>query len=159
MEKLINLIENNARLSNSELSAMLGISEQEVAEKISKLEDDGIIRGYTTLINWDKLDAQHVTALIEIRVMPKLGLGFDEIANRITQIKEVESVYLMSGAYDLAVTVKGKTFQEIAMFVAKRLSPLDSVVSTTTHFILRRYKDDGIELDPSNGDDRGTISL
>ena len=159
MEKLINLIENNARLSNSELSAMLGISEQEVAEKISKLEDDGIIRGYTTLINWDKFDAQHVTALIEIRVMPKLGLGFDEIANRITQIKEVESVYLMSGAYDLAVTVKGKTFQEIAMFVAKRLSPLDSVVSTTTHFILRRYKDDGIELDPSNGDDRGTISL
>lgn len=159
MDKLLKLLENNARLSNKELAVMLGETEEAVAERISRYENEGIIRGYKSVINWDKVDNEHVTALIEIKVTPKRGHGFEEIAQRITQLDEVESLYLMSGAYDFAVMITGKTFQDVAMFVAKRLSPLDSVLSTATHFILRRYKDMGIELSPVSGDDRGIVSL
>lgn len=159
MDKLIKLLENNSRLSNKELAVMLGETEEAVAERISRYENDGIIRGYKTVINWDKVDNEHVTALIEIKVTPKRGHGFEEIAQRITQLDEVESLYLMSGAYDFAVMITGKTFQDVAMFVSKRLSPLDSVLSTATHFVLRRYKDMGIELSPACGDDRGIVSL
>lgn len=159
MDKLIKLLENNSRLSNKELAVMLGETEEAVAEKISRYESEGIIRGYKTVVNWDKVDNEHVTALIEIKVTPKRGHGFEEIAQRITQLDEVESLYLMSGAYDFAVMITGKTFQDVAMFVAKRLSPLDSVLSTATHFVLRRYKDMGIELSPVSGDDRGIVSL
>ncbi len=159
MDKLIKLLENNARLSNKELAVMLGETEEAVAERISRYENEGIIRGYKSVINWDKVDNEHVTALIEIKVTPKRGHGFEEIAQRITQLDEVESLYLMSGAYDFAVMINGKTFQDVAMFVAKRLSPLDSVLSTATHFVLRRYKDMGIELSPVSGDDRGIVSL
>ncbi len=159
MDKLFKLLENNARLSNKELAVMLGETEEAVAERISRYENEGIIRGYKSVINWDKVDNEHVTALIEIKVTPKRGHGFEEIAQRITQLDEVESLYLMSGAYDFAVMITGKTFQDVAMFVAKRLSPLDSVLSTATHFILRRYKDMGIELSPVSGDDRGIVSL
>ncbi len=159
MDKLIKLLENNARLSNKELAVMLGETEEAVAERIIRYENEGIIRGYKSVINWDKVDNEHVTALIEIKVTPKRGHGFEEIAQRITQLDEVESLYLMSGAYDFAVMINGKTFQDVAMFVAKRLSPLDSVLSTATHFVLRRYKDMGIELSPVSGDDRGIVSL
>lgn len=159
MDKLIKILENNSRLSNQDIAVMLGETEQAVAEKICRYEQEGVIRGYKTVINWDKVDNEHVTALIEIKVTPKRGHGFEEIAQRITQLDEVESLYLMSGAYDFAVMITGKTFQEVAMFVSKRLSPMDSVLSTATHFVLRRYKDMGIELSPASGDDRGIVSL
>lgn len=158
MNKLLRLLQENARFSYEELSAMTGMSLEEVKERIAQLESDGVIRGYKTVINWDMFDDKHVTALIEIKVTPKIGHGFDDIAQRITKMDEVESVYLMSGSYDLAVMVKGKTFKDVAMFVGKRLSPMDSVVSTVTHFVLRRYKDVGVEINANEDDDRGMVS-
>lgn len=159
MDKLLKLIEKDARLSNKELGVALGITEDEVAKKLQKFEDDGVIKGYTTVFDKEKLEDERVTAFIEIKVQPKLGLGFDDIATRIAQLDEVESLYLMSGGFDLAVIITGKTFQEVAMFVAKRLSPLDSVVSTSTHFMLKRYKDSGLMVDSPKIDDRGKIVL
>ena len=146
MDKLLKLLQENARFSNERLAAMLGITEQEVADKIEEYEKKGIIKGYQVLLNYDKIQPEQVTALIELKVTPKRNLGFEEIARTIMMYEEVESVYLMAGAYDLAVMVKGKTIQEIAMFVSKKLSTLDSVLSTATHFLLRRYKDGGAVL-------------
>ena len=143
MDKLLKLLDENARLTNAQLASMLGTSEQDVANKIKELEKDGVIRGYKPIVNWEKAGRECVTALIELKVTPKRALGFDEIARTILAFDEVESVYLMSGGYDLAVTVNGKTFQELAMFVAKRLSPLDDVLSTATSFVLRPYKRGG----------------
>lgn len=159
MDRLLYLLENNPRLNNSELAVMLGISEEEVAEKISLYEQTGVIKGYKALIDKDKAHAQTVTALIEIKVQPKFGHGFDDIAQRISQLDEVESIYLMSGGYDLCCMVTDKSFQEVAMFVAKRLSPLEDVVSTATHFILKKYKEQGIFFGSAPKDDRGNISL
>lgn len=159
MDRLLYLLENNPRLANSELAVMLGISEDEVAEKISLYEQTGVIKGYKALIDKDKAHAQTVTALIEIKVQPKFGHGFDDIAQRISQLDEVESIYLMSGGYDLCCMVTDKSFQEVAMFVAKRLSPLEDVVSTATHFILKKYKEQGIFFGSAPKDDRGNISL
>ena len=159
MDRLLYLLENNPRLNNSELAVMLGISEEEVAEKINLYEQTGVIKGYKALIDKDKAHAQTVTALIEIKVQPKFGHGFDDIAQRISQLDEVESIYLMSGGYDLCCMVTDKSFQEVAMFVAKRLSPLEDVVSTATHFILKKYKEQGISFGSAPKDDRGNISL
>ncbi len=159
MDRLLYLLEQNPRLSNAELAVMLGVTEEEVAEQIQLYEDTGIIQGYRAIIDKDKALAQTVTALIEIKVQPKFGHGFDNIAERIAQLDEVESIYLMSGGYDLCCLVSDKSFQEVAMFVAKRLSPLEDVVSTTTHFILKRYKEQGVLFMPAQKDDRGTISL
>ncbi len=159
MDRLLYLLENNPRLSNAELAVMLGIAEQEVAEQIKLYEETGIIKGYKAIIDKDKAQAQTVTALIEIKVQPKFGHGFDNIAERISQLDEVESIYLMSGGYDLCCMVSDKSFQEVAMFVAKRLSPLEDVMSTTTHFILKKYKEQGVLFTPKQKDDRGTISL
>jgi DNA-binding Lrp family transcriptional regulator len=116
-------------------------------------------RGYKAVIDWERIDNTHVSALIELKVTPKAGLGFEEVAMKVAKYPEVESVYLMSGGYDLSVTVRGKTFQEVAMFVAKELSTIDSVISTTTHFILRRYKELDVELIGKPTDDRGNFSL
>ena len=159
MDRLLFLLENNPRLSNAELAVMLGVSEAEVAEQIKLYEETGVIKGYKALIDKDKTSAQTVTALIEIKVHPKFGHGFDEIARRISKQDEVESVYLMSGGYDLCCLVSDKSFHEVAMFVAKRLSPLEDVLSTTTHFILKKYKEQGIFFTQKPEDDRGTISL
>ena len=137
---------------------MLNKSEQEVKEQIAAYEKEGIIRGYHALINWEKADANRASALIELRVTPKPDKGFDEIADKIMQFEEVESVYLMSGGFDLAVRVNARSMQDIALFVAKRLAPLDSVLSTATHFILTRYKDGGVVLDPEDErDERRTV--
>lgn len=146
MDRLLTLLDENARLSTAQLAAMLNKTEEEVAEAIAEYEKAGVIRGYKALINWEKVDENKASALIELRVSPKRDRGFDEIAGRIMQFEEVESVYLMSGGYDLAVKVHGRSMQEIAMFVMRRLSTLDSVLSTATHFILTRYKDGGIIL-------------
>lgn len=153
MDQLLNLLNENARLTTEQLAVMLNRSEEEVAEQIAAYEKSGVIRGYKALVNWEKVDKNKASALIELRVSPKRERGFDEIAGRIMQFEEVESVYLMSGGYDLAVKVHGKSMQDIAMFVMRRLSTLDSVLSTATHFILTRYKDGGVILNPEEEKD------
>lgn len=144
MDKLLKLLDSNARLTTEQLAVMLGRTEQEVADQMAELERSGAIRAYKALIDWDRTDREYVTAIIELRVTPKRDTGFDSIAQAIMRLEEVESVYLMSGGYDLSVVVTGRTFQEVAMFVAKRLSSMDAVLSTATHFVLRRYKDRGV---------------
>ncbi len=159
MNKLLKILENNARLTNKEIAVMLDKSEKEVEKDITLLEDTGILKGYKAIIDKDKAEVETVTALIEINVQPKYGHGFNDVANRISQLEEVESIYLMSGGFDFAVMVNDKSFQEVAMFVANRLSPLEGVVSTATHFILKRYKEQGVIFSDEFKDDRGIVSL
>ena len=142
-ERILTIIEKNSRINIAELAVMLGTEEIEIANALQELEGDGIICGYHTMINWDKTGIEKVTALIEVRVTPQRGRGFDDIAERIYKYPEVNTVYLMSGGYDLMVILEGKTLKEVAMFVSNKLSTLDYVVGTTTHFILRKYKDHG----------------
>ncbi len=157
MDKLLKLLDTNARLSNAQLAAMLDTTEADVAEQIAALERSGVVRAYKALIDWDRTDREYVTAVIELRVTPKRDLGFEGIAETVMRFDEVESVYLMSGGYDLLVIVNGRTFKEVAMFVAKRLSLLDSVLSTATHFVLRRYKDSGVMFLAEEKDERGAL--
>ena len=124
---------------------------------INQLEKDGLIRGYKAVIDWEKLDGAYVSAVVELNVVPKAGLGFEEVAEKIMKYNEVESVYLMSGNYDLNIIVKGKTLQDIARFVAKELATIDSVTSTATHFVMRRYKEMDVELISGPIDDRGQL--
>lgn len=157
--KLLKLLNRDSRTSVKDLSAMLGISEDEVRAEIEEMEREGIIRGYKTVIDWERLDDANVSAIIELKVTPKAGLGFEEIAAKVMRYPEVESVYLMSGVYDLNVVVKGRTFHEVAQFVAKELAPIESVTSTATHFVLRRYKEMDVELLGDGVDERGSYSL
>ncbi len=159
MDRLLHLLETNPRLTNEELAVMLGVSEDEVREQIRIYEESGVIKGYRAILDKEKVNARDCTALIEIKVQPKFGHGFDEVAQRIANLEEVESIYLMSGGYDLCCIVQNKSFEEVAMFVVKRLSPLEDVVSTTTNFILKKYKEQGISFAEPTKDDRGTISL
>lgn len=159
MDRLLYLLETNPRLSNAELAVMLGVTEQDVERQIRLYEESGVIKGYRALIDKNKAHAQTVTALIEIKVQPKFGHGFDEVAQRIARLDEVESLYLISGGYDLCCIVEDKSFEEVAMFVVKRLSPLEDVVSTATNFILKKYKQQGVSFAEKTKDDRGTISL
>ena len=156
--KLLKLLGKNARYSVAELATMLGADEKTVKDQIFEMEKSGLIRGYKAVIDWEKLDSAAVSALIELKVSPQADYGFEEIAKRVMMYPEVESVYLMSGGYDLCVTVRSKTFQQVAMFVAKELSTIDAVVSTATHFILRRYKELDVFLTDGD-DDRGNFSL
>lgn len=159
MDNLLIALENNARLSDRQLAAMLGKSEGEVRAAIEAYEHDGTIMSYQTLINWDKTDRDLCHARIEIRVIPKSGLGFDDIAEKLMQYDQVETVYLMSGTYDLALTVRGKTFKDVAMFVSQCLAPLDSVQSTTTHFVLKKYKERGRAAQGKEVDTREGFNL
>lgn len=159
MDRLLYLFETNPRLTNEELAVMLGITEEEVKEKIRLYEESGIIKGYRAILDKEKVHEQSVTALIEIKVQPKFGHGFDEVAQRIANLDEVESIYLMSGGYDLCCIVEDKSFEEVAMFVVKRLSPLEDVVSTATNFILKKYKQQGVNFTDDQKDDRGTYSF
>ena len=158
-KKLLKILNKDSRTPPAELAVMLGISEEEVREQIDALERAGVIRGYKAVIDWDKLDSAYVSAIIELKVTPKAGLGFEDVAARVMKYPEVESVYLMSGVYDLNVVVKGKTFQEVAKFVAKELSTIESVTSTATHFVLRRYKELDVELLGDDKDERGSYLL
>lgn len=158
-EKLIKLLNRNARTSLSDLATVVGADEATVAAAIAEMEADGVIRGYKTIIDWEKLGNAYVSAIIELKVTPKAGLGFEDIAERVSRYPEVESVYLMSGVYDLNVVVKARSFQEVARFVAKELSTQESVTSTATHFVLRRYKDLDVALGTKTEDERGTFSL
>ena len=154
---LLSLLNENARLTNAQLAVMLGKTEEEVEKEIADYQQKGIIKGYKALINQEKVDHHKTTALIELKVQPKKESGFDEIAKKIMQFSKVESVYLMSGGFDLAVMVHGDSIQDIAMFVAKRLSPLDSVLSTATHFILTRYKEGDVILTSPKEEDRRNL--
>ncbi len=154
---LLNLLNENARLTNAQLAVMLNKTEEEIEKEIANYQQKGIIKGYKALINWEKVDHHKTTALIELKVQPKKESGFDEIAKIIMQFSQVESVYLMSGGFDLAVMVHGDSMQDIAMFVAKRLSALDSVLSTATHFILTRYKEGDVILTSAKEEDRRNL--
>ncbi|MCI9553065.1 MAG: Lrp/AsnC family transcriptional regulator [Acutalibacter sp.] len=158
MEQLLELLQDEAKLTAKQLAVMLNEKEEDVAKAIAAYERDGVIKGYHALINWERAETQKATALIELRVSPQKDTGFDEIAGRVMNFPEVESVYLMSGGYDLAVTVTGRTMQDVAMFVAKRLSTIDGVLSTATHFLLTKYKDGGVVFnsDYEEIDERGS---
>ncbi len=144
MEQILKVLESNARTSLEELAAMTGKTTQEVAAYLDECEEKHIINGYRTLVDWERAGVADVQALIDLRVTPRRDFGFDEIAARLADFSEVDSVLLMSGGYDLSLTMRGKSFQEIALFVAQRLSPLEGVLSTATHFVLRTYKKDGV---------------
>ena len=143
-KEILKMLENNSRIDLHDLAIMMGTDETRVYQEIEKMEKDGIICGYPTLINWDKTGEEKVTALIEVRVTPQRGQGFEKLAERITNYPEVRSVYLMSGAFDFAVFLEGKTLKEVSMFVTSKLSTLDAITSTSTHFVLKKYKDYGI---------------
>ena len=145
-EEILRLIEKNARIDLKEAAILLGRTEAEVANAIAEMEKENIICGYYTMIDWDKTSEDRVTALIEVRVTPQRGSGFDDIADRIMKYDEVKAVYLMSGGFDFTVMIEEKTMKEIAQFVTNKLSTLDSILNTSTHFILKKYKDYGTVL-------------
>ena len=155
----MNVIEKNSRFDLKELAVILGMSEVDVANELEAMEKEGIICGYHTLIDWEKVTNQKINAVIEVRVSPQRGRGFDSIAERIYKYPEVESVYLMSGGYDLLVMLEGKTLREVSGFVSEKLSTLDTVLSTATHFILKKYKDHGTILHQEYEDEREIVSL
>ena len=150
MQKLISLLQQNARLSNAQLAVMLGKTEEEVAADIRKLEEDGIIKGYSVILNEEAINKDMVTAIVELRVTPQRDCGFESIARTIMQYDEVESISLMAGAYDFAVTVKG-----VSLFVSQRLAPLGNVLSTATYFVLKKYKEMGKIVVDEEKDERG----
>lgn len=158
-KKILKLLDKNARIENADIAAVLDISESEAENRIKKLEKDGVICGYKSVIDWEKVETDSVSAIIELKVTPKAGFGFEEVAARVAKYPEVESVYLMSGAYDLNVVVKGRTFHEVSNFVSRELAMIDSVTSTGTQFVMRRYKEYNVELIGEEEDGRGNISL
>ncbi len=153
-EEILNFIEKNSRVDLKEVAVCLGITEIDVANELAAMESEGIICGYHTLIDWDKVTQEKIHALIEVKVTPQRGKGFDEVAERIYKYPEVTATYLISGGFDLLVFMEGKTLKEISMFVSQKLSTLDSILSTTTHFVLKKYKDHGIVLNQKNEDER-----
>ncbi len=157
-EKILTIIEKNSRLTVKDIATILGEDEIKVAAEIESMEKEHIICGYHTLINWDKTNDERVDALIEVKVTPQRGLGFDSIAQRIYQYDEVDAVYLMSGSFDFTVLISGKTMKEVASFVSSKLSPMDSVLSTATHFVLKKYKDHGTVIEQPRVDERMKVS-
>lgn len=157
-EKILRAIDRNSKVSVADLAIMLGSTEEEVSALIKEMEEDTVICGYPTLINWEKIHCEKVTALIEVKVTPQRGLGFDKIAERIYQFNEVQSVYLMSGGFDLTVIIEGKTMREVANFVSDKLAPMDAILSTATHFVLKKYKEHGLPLVQSKQDERMLIT-
>jgi len=157
-DQILTIIEKNSRIDVHELAVLLGTEEIDIANEIQALETEGIICGYHTMIDWSKTSTEKVMALIEVRVTPQRGLGFDSIAERIYKYPEVTSVYLMSGGFDLMVILEGKSLQEVAGFVTNKLSTLDTVLSTATHFILKKYKDHGTILTKKYEDTREKIT-
>lgn len=160
MNDILEILEKNgSKLGNTEIARMIGKTEEEVAAIIAGLEKDHIIVGYKTMINWDETDNEHVNALIELRITPQRGEGYDKVAERIYKYPQVKSLYLMSGAYDLAVIIEGKSMKDVALFVAQKLAPMETVISTATHFVLKKYKDDGLVFYNDTEDTRQVITL
>ncbi|MCR4615929.1 MAG: Lrp/AsnC family transcriptional regulator [Clostridiales bacterium] len=158
-KKILSLLSDNAKYTNEDIARMLGVKKEEVDSRIADLEGQGIIRKYTTLVDWSRFDDAYVSALIELRVTPQPSDGFESIARKVMKYDEVETVYLMSGGYDLCAIVTGHTFQEVAMFVAKELAPMKEVISTATHFVLKRYKELNVDLCGNISDDREKMSF
>ena len=158
-KQILKYIEKKSKVDLKELAILLGTDEVTVANEIADMEKEKIICGYHTLIDWDKAGVELVTALIEVRVTPQRNQGFDRIAERIYNYPEVNAVYLISGGYDLLVTLEGKTLKEVSQFVSEKLSPIDSVISTATHFILKKYKDHGSVMVRSSQDERQLVTL
>ena len=159
MEKLLDLMENNATLTSKEIALMLSKEEGDIKEMIRKLEDEGVILGYKTIIDWDKTEREYVSALIEVKVMPQRDDGFDKIAEKIYNYPEIKALYLMSGGFDFTVLIEGKTMKEVAYFVARKLAPVEFVTSTATHFVLKKYKDNGVVYKAPEQDPRGNLLI
>ena len=157
-EQILRLLEKNSRIDIKEIAILVGKTEAEVANEIAQMEKEGIIRGYYTLINWDNTNDERVSALIEVKVTPQRGIGFDKIAERISKFDEVKSVYLMSGGFDFTVILEEKTMKEIAQFVTSKLSTLDEVLNTATHFVLKKYKDYGVTMMEEHKDERMLVT-
>lgn len=158
MDELLKLLQTNALESPENLGRMLGIPALEVSARIADYEKKGIIRGYQAILNEDQLGLDKVTAVIEVKVTPQREGGFDTIAQRISRFPEVSSAYLMSGTYDLLLFVEGRTLREVASFVSERLSPLEGVLSTSTHFMLKTYKRFGVLMQKEGSDERLSVS-
>lgn len=158
-EELLQIIEKNSRIEISELATLLGKEEIDVANELKKMEEEGIICGYHTLINWEKTSIEKVSAIIEVKVTPQRGQGFDKMAERIYNYPEVNDVYLISGGFDLLITLEEKSLKDIAAFVSDKLAPLESILSTSTHFILKKYKNHGTIYDKNRNDEREKIQL
>jgi len=157
--EIAEILEKNARISDEDIAKMIEEDLEETKKMITKLEELNIVVRYTSIVDWSKVEGHEgVTAMIDVKVTPKRGVGFDDVAQRIYRFKEVKSLYLMSGAYDLSVVIEGKSMNEVARFVSEKLSTLDSVISTTTHFILKQYKHDGTIFEPTDTDKRIVVS-
>lgn len=156
--EILRYLEKNSRIDLEELAILLGMDKISLINEIEKMEQERIICGYHTMINWEKAGEEKVTALIEVRVTPQRGEGFERIAERIYNYPEVTSVYLISGAYDFLVTLEGRTLMEISRFVSEKLSPIDDVISTSTHFILKKYKDHGTIMGAKRGSERMLVT-
>lgn len=159
MEELLEILEKNSKFSDEQIALMVNRPVEEVSKAIKKLEEEHVIAGYNTMVNWEKTSKETVTALIEVRVTPQRGEGFDKIAERIYRYPEVKACYLMSGGFDLTVIIEAKTLKEAALFVSEKLALLDYVVSTSTHFVLKKYKDNGIVFEEKAEDDREVVVL
>ena len=160
MDDILRILDKEQGMVDAKkISRMLGMTEDEVNVKLKELENDHIIAGYKTIVNWDKTDREVVRALIDLRITPQRGEGFDKVAERIYKYPQVRALYLMSGAYDLSVVIEGKTMKEVALFVAQKLAPMESVVSTATHFVLKKYKEEGIIFEDDEKDTRQVITL
>lgn len=157
--EILEILEHNSKYTASDIAVMLGLEIKDVETAIAQMEKDQIICGYNTLINWDKTDKKDiVTALIEVKVTPQRGEGFDKVAERIYKFNEVKAVYLMSGGFDLTVIIEGRTMKEVALFVGQKLAPLEAVLSTATHFVLKKYKDHGVIFEEDKKDERMIVS-
>ncbi len=156
MDKLLNLLEKDARLTPAQLAVMTERDEGDIKRAILEFEKSGTILGYQALVDWDKTDREYVSAIIELRITPQRDRGFDKVAEMIYTFPEVKSLYLMSGAYDLHVVLEGKTMREVASFVSDKLATIDSVLSTSTHFVLKKYKDKGVIYEAEETDGRGS---
>ena len=159
MDKLLKILRRNGMMEVAQLALLLDQSEAEVEERLRQLEEDGVIKGYRAVIDFEETEENHVEALVDLKVTPRTDCGFDYVADKIAQMKEVDSLYLMSGGYDLSVHISGKTFQDIAMMVAKKLSTIDGVTGTATHFVLKKYKEDDILFCGEKRDERGLTNL
>ena len=158
MENVLKVLEDNANLTHEQLAVMCKKEVGDIKKMIKQYEDEGIILGYKTMIDWDKTDREYVSALIEVKITPQRDRGFDRVAERIYSYPEVQSLYLMSGGYDFCILLEGKTMKEIAYFVAQKLAPIDEVISTATHFVMRKYKDKGVVFGSEEVDERGNCN-
>lgn len=159
MEEILDILEKNGRCSDEQIAVMIGKTVEEVRDAIRDYEEKNIIAGYTTLINWENTGTETVTALIEVNVTPQRGVGFDKVAERIYNFSQVKACYLMSGGFDLTVIVEGKTMKEVALFVSEKLAVQEYVLSTATHFVLKKYKDHGTIFKEKQIDDREAIFI